>query len=109
MLQIIDNVGSLQNGSSTAVSGCGTTSMSLSLMACQPRMLEPSKPSPSSNTSSSSLSTGIVKCCHNPGKSINRKSTAFTSFSRHNAKTSLGVTGPSFLGDNEWCMGLSST
>ena len=50
--------GSRRTGRSMAVSGCGTTSMSLSLIACQPRMLEPSKPRPSSNTSSSSLSTG---------------------------------------------------
>ena len=80
------------NGSRNAVSGCGTTSMSLSLIACQPRMLEPSKPRPSSNTSSSSLFTGIVKCCQIPGKSMNRRSTALTSFSRHSAKTSLGFT-----------------
>ena len=46
------------NGSTNAVSGCGTTSMSLSLIACQPRMLEPSKPRPSSKTSSSSLLDG---------------------------------------------------
>ena len=39
---------SLQNGSMKAVSGTGTTSMSDSLMASQPRMLEPSKPRPSS-------------------------------------------------------------
>ena len=56
MLQIITSVGMVVNGSMKAVSGCGTTSMSLSLIACQPRMLEPSKPRPSSNTSSSSLS-----------------------------------------------------
>ena len=92
MLQIIDRVGSAVNGSRTAVSGCGITSMSLSLIACQPRMLEPSKPRPSSKTSSSSLSTGIVKCCQIPGKSMNRRSTAFTFFSRQRAKTSLGVT-----------------
>ncbi len=66
--------------------------MSLSLIACQPRMLEPSNPSPSSKTSSVSLLTGMVKCCHSPGKSMNRRSTALTSFSRQNANTSLGVT-----------------
>ena len=65
--------------------------MSLSLIACQPRMLEPSKPRPSSKTSSSSLPTGMVKCCQSPGKSMNRRSTALTSFSRHNARTSRGV------------------
>ncbi len=106
MLQIIDNVGILQNGSSTAVSGWGTTSMSLSLIACQPRMLEPSKPRPSSKTSSSSLSTGMVKCCQSPGKSMNRRSTAFTSFSRHSANTSFGVIIPSFLLGTEWYIGF---
>ena len=96
MLQIIESVGILQNGSRTAVSGCGTTSMSLSLIACQPRMLDPSKPSPSSNTSSSSLSTGIVKCCHSPGKSMNRRSTALTFFFWQSVNTSLGVIFRSF-------------
>ena len=52
MLQIIESVGIVQNGSRIAVSGWGTTSMSLSLIACQPRMLEPSNPKPSSKTSS---------------------------------------------------------
>ncbi len=95
MLQIMLIVGSFVNGSSTAVSGCGTRIMSLSLMACQPRMLEPSKPRPSSKMSSVSLFAGMVKCCQMPGKSMNRRSTALTSFSRHSAKTSLGFTVPS--------------
>src|SRR3989442_997912 len=92
MLQIIVSVVSLQNGSMKAVSATGMTSMSDSLMACQPRMLEPSKPSPSSKTDSSRASAGMVKCCHKPGKSMKRRSTARTSFSRIRAKTSLGVT-----------------
>src|SRR6185369_8722703 len=54
-------------------------------------MLEPSNPRPSSKTVSSSLPTGIVKCCDVPKRSVNRRSTAFTSFSRHNARTSRGV------------------
>src|SRR5439155_21297247 len=62
-------------------------------MPCQPRMLEPSKPRPSSNTLSSSLPTGIVKCCEVPSRSVNRRSTALTSFSRHRARTSRGVMG----------------
>ena len=89
-------VGSAAKGSITAVSGWGTSNMSLSLIACQPRMLEPSNPRPSSNVSSSSLPTGIVKCCQSPGKSMNRKSTAFTPRSRHSARTSCGVIGLSF-------------
>ena len=39
-------------GSITAVSGSGINSMSLSLMAAQPRMEEPSMPKPSSKVSS---------------------------------------------------------
>src|SRR5215469_4383885 len=92
MLQIMVRVASLQKGSRKAVSATGMTSMSDSLMACQPRMLDPSKPTPSSKTDSSRASAGMVKCCHKPGKSMNRRSTARTSFSRMRARTSLGVT-----------------
>src|SRR5687768_15511883 len=56
-------------------------------------MLEPSNPRPSSKTPSSSLPTGIVKCCHVPKRSQNRRSTALTSFSRQKARTSRGVMG----------------
>src|SRR5262249_48675781 len=34
----------------------------------------------------------MVKCCHRPGKSMKRRSTVRTSFSRMRASTSLGVT-----------------
>ena len=61
-----------------AVDGSGMTSMSDSLIACQPRMLEPSNPRPSSNMSASNLSAGIEKCCQVPGKSTNLKSTICT-------------------------------
>ena len=91
MLQIIVRVTSLQNGSRKAVSGCGSTSMSDSLMAAQPRMEEPSKPSPSSKVLSARISAGMLKCCHSPGKSMKRRSMALTSFSRIKARTSLGV------------------
>src|ERR671937_2784740 len=63
MLQMIDSVGSAMNGSMTAVSGSGITSMSEALMACQPRIDDPSNPSPSSNTPSVSSASGIEKCC----------------------------------------------
>ena len=43
MLQIIVSVDCAGNGSISAVSGCGTTSRSASLIARQPTMLEPSK------------------------------------------------------------------
>src|SRR4029450_9382268 len=64
-------------------------------------MLEPSKPRPSSNTPSSNLPTGIVKCCHVPKRSQNRRSTALTSFSRHRARTSRGVLGARGRGTGE--------
>ena len=53
-MQIIASVTSLANGSMNSVSGCGTSSMSDSLIGIHPRMLDPSNPMPSSNTSSSS-------------------------------------------------------
>ena len=92
MLQIIVSVGCAVNGSISAVSGCGTTSRSASLIARQPTTLEPSKPIPSSNVSSVSASAGIAKCCQTPGKSMNRRSTVVTSRWRIRAKTSFGVT-----------------
>jgi len=70
MLQIIHQGGDGGEGIEEGGFGLGTTSISLSLIACQPRMLEPSKPRPSSKTSSTSLPTGMVKCCHKAGKSI---------------------------------------
>src|SRR5512138_308053 len=59
MLQMSDSVGSAMNGSMTAVSGSGTTSMSEAWIACQPRMDEPSNPRPASKTSSVSSYSGI--------------------------------------------------
>ncbi len=92
MLQIIVSVDCAGKGSIRAVSGCGTTSRSASLIARQPTMLDPSKCRPSSNVSSVSESAGIEKCCQTPGKSMNRKSTVVTSRCRICAKTSFGVT-----------------
>ena len=84
-------VGWQQNGSMKAVAGSGITSMSLSLMFFQPRMLEPSKAMPSAKSSSVSLETGIVKCCHLPGKSMNLMSTNSIAFDFENSNTSRGV------------------
>ena len=81
MLQMSESVGYLVKGSITAVSASGTTSMSLVWMDCQPRMLDPSKPRPSSKIPSVSSSTGTEKCCHSPGKSMNLKSTIIALFS----------------------------
>ena len=46
------------NGSINAVVGSGISSMSLSLIAAQPRMLDPSMPKPSSNELSSNWLIG---------------------------------------------------
>jgi len=75
-------------GSIIAVSGSGTTSMSLLSMAFQPRIDEPSKPKPSSKEDSSSSWSGTEKCCHWPGQSVNFTSTMTTSFSLAYARTS---------------------
>ena len=52
MLQMSESVGSAMNGSITAVSASGMTSMSEAWIACHPRIEEPSNPSPSSKTPS---------------------------------------------------------
>src|ERR1041385_5342835 len=96
MLQISDSVGSVQNGSITAVLGSGMTSMSLAWIGCQPRIEEPSKPRPSSNTASSISLGGTVKCCQMPRKSLNFKSMATAFCSCINFSTSFGVI-PSIL------------
>src|SRR5438094_5850685 len=54
-------------------------------------MLEPSKPRPSSKTSSVNSPVVIEKCCHMPGRSMKRRSTIFTPFSRANSTTCFGV------------------
>jgi len=74
-VQINTSVRSAKNGSTNAVSGTGFTSMSDSLITCQPRMLEPSNPSPFSNVSSFISRAGTEKCCQRPGKSMKRRST----------------------------------
>src|SRR5260370_5156762 len=75
MLEMNDSVGSFMNGSISAVSASGTTSMSLAWMGIQPRIDDPSNPRPSSNTASVSSAMGMVKCCHSPRKSMNFRST----------------------------------
>jgi hypothetical protein len=49
--------------------------MSDSEIPCQPRIDEPSKPSPSSNADSSNARAGSVMCCHVPSRSQNFRST----------------------------------
>src|SRR6185369_1952513 len=91
MLQIKESVGCAMNGSMTAVDGSGTTSMSEALIGCQPRIDEPSNPSPESKTSSSSSLIGVVKCCHVPRKSRNLKSTATAFWSFASLMASFAV------------------
>ena len=90
MSQIMLKVGSAQKGSIRAVAGSGMISMSLALIGCQPRMLDPSKPYPSSKLPSSSWLMGTEKCCQTPGKSMNRMSSILAPFSFAKASTSLG-------------------
>src|ERR1700730_11224721 len=92
MSQMRLSVGSLVNGSITAVSGSGMTSMSLGAFNCYPRIEEPSKPSPSSKADSSLNSEiGTVKCCHCPSRSMNLISTITAPFSLIIARTCFGV------------------
>jgi len=54
----MDRIETRGKGSIAAVFGSGITTISLSLMACQPRLLEPLKPSPPVKVSVSSLEVG---------------------------------------------------
>ena len=74
--RIID--GFAANGSMTAVSASGIRIMSLSLMAFQPPMLDPSNMMPWLNASSSMVETCCAVCCHLPRGSVNRRSTYST-------------------------------
>src|SRR5215468_9744330 len=78
------------NGSMRAVFGSGTINMSEALIACQPRIDEPSKPRPSSKTDSLIWSIGNVQCCQVPSRSMNLMSTICTRFSLANPSTSRG-------------------
>src|SRR5882757_9463992 len=75
MVQVRDNVGTAMKGSMNAVLGSGIASMSEASILFQPRMEEPSKPKPSSKTSSVSSPMGTLKCCQVPKVSTNFTST----------------------------------
>src|SRR5262249_12951404 len=77
MVQMRLSVGSALKTSIHAVAGSGMTSMSEALITFQPRMLEPSNPSPSVKISSLYSVSVVVKCCHVPGRSVNLKSTSY--------------------------------
>src|ERR1700722_18334586 len=61
----------VRNGSSLAVLGSGSSSMSDSWIAWNPRIDEPSNIRPSVKTSSLNADAGTVKCCIVPGRSQN--------------------------------------
>src|SRR5437867_11026876 len=91
IVQIKLSVGSALKMSIHAVVGSGMTSISDALITFHPRMLDPSKPSPSVKMSSLYSVSVVVKCCQVPGRSQNLKSTSFTSWSLINLLTSEAV------------------
>src|SRR3989442_10669658 len=102
-------------GSTNALAGSGSKSMSLSLIAWNPRIDEPSKPTPSANIASVSSLSGSEKCCQVPGRSVNRTSTICTPASFALRITSAGVGAvPAFaalalmVGSNVAVMGVLS-
>src|SRR5882672_697638 len=91
MVQVNDSVGTAIKGSIKAVTGSGIASMSEASMLFQPRMLEPSKPSPSAKDSSLSSLIGMLKCCQVPKVSTNLISTILAPLFLANSNTLLGV------------------
>src|SRR4029079_5485407 len=91
MVQVSERVGTAMKGSMKAVFGSGMASMSEASMLFQPRMLEPSKPKPSSKTSSGNSLNGTVKCCQVPKVSTNFTSTIFAPAFLADSITLLGV------------------
>src|ERR687893_528868 len=91
MSQTTDRVEDEKNGSICAVVGSGMRVMSDSLIAFQPAMDEPSNMMPSAKTSSSTMETSKVTCCHLPRGSVKRKSTYLMSLSLIAVSTSLAV------------------
>ena len=85
---ISDSVGASVPGSRIAEPGSGTSSMSDSEIPCQPRIEEPSKPSPSSNASAPNARRGSVMCCHVPSRSQNLRSTIDTRVSAAHSSAS---------------------
>src|SRR3954466_13913235 len=90
------------NGSRYTVSGSGTRSMSDSWISWNPRIDEPSNPSPSSKLSSESWEIGIEKCCIRPGRSEKRRSTISAPVSFASARTSFGVAMRAFPLSHRW-------
>src|SRR3989442_2326153 len=91
MVQVRLKVGTAQNGSMNAVAGSGIASMSEASIDFQPRIDEPSKPSPSLKDSSLSSLKGTLKCCQVPNVSTNFTSTIFAPCFFPSSITLLGV------------------
>src|SRR5437773_12348187 len=91
MVQVRERVESAINGSMKAVAGSGMASMSEASIDFQPRMEEPSKPSPSLKESSLNSPKGRVKCCQVPKVSTNFTSTILAPAFLAISKTCLGV------------------
>src|SRR6266700_7160921 len=85
--QTITRVGISVKASIMYVEGSGMRSMSLSLIAAQPRMDEPSMPNPSSKEASVSCPIVYETCCHRPGKSVKRRSSSLAPFFFANSRT----------------------
>src|SRR5215216_5469060 len=93
MVQVTESVGTAQNGSMKAVAGSGMASMSEASIDFQPRMDEPSKPNPSSKTSSVNSPIGQLKCCQVPKVSANLTSTILAPCLRAMSMTLRAVAG----------------
>ena len=91
MSAITLTVGSRKNGSITVVSGSGMASMSDTLIFCQPRIDDPSNPTPSSKVPTSQVSIGKEQCCQVPRRSVNFRSTMRALCFLAKSKNSLGV------------------
>src|SRR6266446_8053579 len=91
MVQVRYKVGTAMKGSMKAVAGSGMASMSLASMLFQPRMEEPSNPSPSLKVSSLISLIGRLKCCQVPKVSTNFTSTILAPSFLAISNTLLGV------------------
>src|SRR5215203_5200008 len=111
MSHVSDSVGTERTGSTKAVETSGNRSMSLSLMAWNPRMDDPSNPSPSRIIVSSSVAAGMEKCCQVPGRSQNFTSTTWMCFCLMSSRTFwtslLGETRTGALGRAVVAIGFS--
>ncbi len=74
MSQDTTSVGSAVNGSTKALSGSGSRTMSEFWMPFHPAIDEPSNMRPSSSSASSAIEAGKVTWCHTPRMSVKRRS-----------------------------------